>query len=59
MGCCSNCFNPNKKGEKDKEKNRIQNISISDHEPKEYINNKKEYQSKSFHSYNNVSSFRQ
>ena len=54
MGCCSNCFNPNKKGEKDKEKN--QNISISDHEPKEYINNKKEYQSKSFHSYNNVSS---
>ena len=57
MGCCSNCFNPNKKEEKDNK--NIQNISISDHEPKEYINNKKEYQSKSFHSYNNVSSFRQ
>ena len=54
MGSCTECFKSNKKEEKDNK--NIQNISISDHEPKEYINNKKEYQSKSFHSYNNVSS---
>ena len=44
MGCCSNCFNPNKKGEKDKEKNRIQNISIRKSTSEEHTKNKKEYE---------------
>ena len=39
MGCCSECFNSNKKGEKDKEKN-IQNMSISESTPKENTNKK-------------------
>ena len=54
MGCCSECFNSNKKGEKDKGKN-IQNMSISESTPKENTNNKKEYEFENSYSHQNDS----